>query len=472
MILNTARAVFILLVLTHSWISTACTIFMANDGKQVWVGNNEDESFKTTYRLWYYPARREDFGYMIWTELAFGKLFYGLMYKNPQGGLNEHGLFMDYTAIEAEPIIQDPAKINRRKELIHDLLKRCKSVDEAIQYLSKYNLLKLREAQLFIADATGDYATIHGGYLIRKAENNFVLTNYCIKNGYKQACYRRDVATNYLNTAKVFTAEIIKEVLQKSAQKQPQTIVTNFSMAVNLKAGVVHLYYQNDFANEKTIILKEELQDGKHHKDLVDYFPKDVSDLVEQRFERKGIFEAIATYKELRTTSKNEYNFTNNSMIDVAIKWIENRKIQEAILLLKTLSDFDPHRTEIYTWLGVAYRKANQIIESDKYFAKALELHPGDYLATLWGRQLNQKVVFHLNDFEGAEQVWLMGEFTQWKKNALKMNKINGVWTCEAVLPKGEHTYKFRVNDKNLTDKINRMHVGKGPDVYSKLYVW
>lgn len=445
---------------------------MANDGQNVWIGNNEDEIFSTKYRMWYYPAKNSNFGYMIWTELSMGKLFYGLMYKNPQGGLNEFGLFMDYTAIDEVPVTKDPNKKGRKKELVHDLLKSCKTVNEAIQYINKFNLVKLNSAQLFIADASGDYATVHGGYIIRKADNNFALTNYCINNGHREACYRRDVATSYLNSTNIFQLDDIKNILQKSTQKQPQTLITNFSMAVDLKNSIIHLYYKNDFTTEKTINLKTELLSGKHQKDLADYFPKDVSILIEKKFESNGINEAITTYKELRKSSSDQYNFKNNSVINLAIKWIDNGKVKEAITLLETLKEFDPNKTDIYTWLGVAYRKDNNLSESSKNFSKALEQQPNDYLATLWGKQDNQKVIFQLNDFEGAEQVMLMGEFTQWKKNAIKMTKQNGVWTCEAVMPKGENIYKFRVNNDNLTDKINMMYVGTGPDMYSKIYVW
>ena len=58
------------------------------------------------------------------------------------------------------------------------------------------------------------------------------------------------------------------------------------------------------------------------------------------------------------------------------------------------------------------------------------------------------------------------------EKERHKMTKENGVWTCEATMPKGENIYKFRVNNDNLTDKINMMYVGTGPDMYSKIYVW
>lgn len=465
-------SLFLISILMCGLKSKACTIFMANDGQHIWIGNNEDEIFSTRYRMWYYPAENNNYGYTIWTELTIGKFFYGLMYKNPQGGFNEYGLFMDYTAIDEVPVSKDPNKKDRKEELVHDLLKSCKTVSEALQYISRYNLVKLKEAQLFIADANGDYATVHGGYIIRKTDNNFALTNYCINNGHTEACYRRDVATKYLNSTTSFQLEDVKYILQKTTQKPPQTLITNFSMAIDLNNRTIHLFYKNDFTTEKTINLKEEFKTGKHHKDMVDYFPKDVSTLVELKYQSNGINEAIATYKELRKSSSDEYNFKNNSVINLAVKWIDKEKLKEAITLLETLKEFEPNKTEIYTWLGVAYRKNNDLVESSANFLKALQLSPNDYLATLWGKQDNQKVTFKLNDFEGAEQVSLMGEFTQWKSNAIKMTKENGVWSCEAILPKGENIYKFRVNDDNLTDKINTMYVGDGPNMYSKIYVW
>ncbi|MBM3417507.1 MAG: hypothetical protein FJY17_01125 [Bacteroidetes bacterium] len=472
MIQRISKIIFTVFILTSTLVSNACTIFMANDGQNVWVGNNEDEIFSTKYRMWYYPAKKEHFGYMIWAELSISKLLYGLMYKNPQGGLNEFGLFMDYTAIDEVSTSNDPNKKNRKKELVHDLLKSCKTVNEAIQYINKYNLVKLKGAQLYIADASGDYATVHGGYIVRKTGNNFTLTNYCINNGHKEACYRRDVATNYLNSTKSFQLDDIKNILQKSTQKPPQTLITNFSMAVDLKNSTIHLYYKNDFSTEKIINLKEELKSGEHQKDLEDYFPKDISSLIEKKFESNGINEAVTTYKELRKSSFGLYNFNNNSVLNLCIKWIGKGKTKEAITLLETLKEFNANNTEIYTWLGVAYQKDNNLSESFKNFSKVLEQNPNDYLATLWGKQDNQKVTFKLNDFEGAEEIWLMGEFTEWRKNAIKMKKENGVWFCEAILPKGENIYKFKVNKENLTDKINTMYVGSGPDMFSKIYVW
>ena len=68
------------------------------------------------------------------------------------------------------------------------------------------------------------------------------------------------------------------------------------------------------------------------HKDLVDYFPKDISGLVEKKFESSGINAAIALYKDLKETAPGQYNFKNNSVINLTIKWIDNGKVKKPSL--------------------------------------------------------------------------------------------------------------------------------------------
>lgn len=52
------------------------------------------------------------------------------------------------------------------------------------------------------------------------------------------------------------------------------------------------------------------------------------------------------------------------------------------------------------------------------------------------------------------------------------MKKENSYWTCEVTLPKGENIYKFIVNGQYLADNKNFMHIGEGPKIFSKIYVW
>jgi tetratricopeptide (TPR) repeat protein len=469
---NLLLIAFVSFILTSTSVVNACTIFMANDGKNVWIGNNEDELQTTKYRMWFYPAKKGSYGYAIWTDLNFGKLLNGLSYLNPQGGLNEFGLFMDYTATDGISIVTDDQKKDRKKEVVTDILKKCKTVDEALAHLSKFNLIKLKYAQLFIGDASGNYAIVTGGYIVRKTDNSFTLTNYCINDGRKEACHRRDVATHYLNSSKTFQLNDITNILEKSTQKPPNNLISNYSMAINLKTSTIYLYYKNDFSTVSTLTLSEELKKGKHHKDIQNYFPESITPVLETVYKNNGIGQTIETYKTLRKTSYNKYNFKNDDALRLAIRWIDQGQTTDAIKLLECLKEFDPNNTAIYSWLGVAHRKANNIEESNSYFSKVLEKNPNDYLANLWGRQENQKVTFKLPDFEGAEQVSLMGDFTEWTKNAIKMKKEGDYWTCEVNLPKGGNTYKFIVNDQYLADHKNFMHIGTGPKIYSKLYVW
>jgi tetratricopeptide (TPR) repeat protein len=455
-------------ILTNAFVVDACTIFMANDGKTVWIGNNEDELQTTKYRMWFYPAKKNSYGYAIWTDLNLKML----SYLNPQGGLNEHGLFMDYTATNGISMVTDDQKKDRKNQVVTDILKRCKTVEEALAYLSQYNLIKLKYAQLFIGDASGDYAIVTGGYIVRKTDNSFALTNYCVNDGRKEACHRRDVATHYLNSTTTFQLNDVTSILEKSSQKLPNNLVSNYSMAVNLKTSTIYLYYKNDFTTVSVLALSEELKKGKHRKDVQDYFPESITNILETAYKNNGINTAIEQYKALRKTSYEKYNFKNDDVLNLAISWIEKGQTNDALKLLECLKEFDPNNTTIYSWLGVANRKNNNIEESNKYFSKVLEQKPNDYLATLWGRQENQKVTFKLADFEGAEQVSLMGDFTEWRKKAIKMKKEDGYWMCEVNLPKGENIYKFIVNDQYYADSKNYMHIGAGPRIFSKLYVW
>jgi tetratricopeptide (TPR) repeat protein len=469
---NLLKYVFVGFILTNTLVVNACTIFMANDGQNVWIGNNEDELQTTKYRMWFYPAKKGNYGYAIWTDLNFGKLLNGFSYLNPQGGLNELGLFMDFTAIDGIAIVKDEQKEDRKKEVVSDILKTCKTVDEALAYLNKFNLVKIKYAQLFIGDATGNYATVTGGYVVNKTNNSFALTNYCINNGHQEACHRRDVATHYLNATTTFQLNDITSILEKASVKLPNNSISNYSMAVNLKSSTIYLYYKNDFATVATLSLSEELKKGKHHKDIIDYFPESITNVLETTYKNKGINSIIEQYKTLRKTAFEQYNFKNDDALKLAISWIEKGQTTDAIKLLECLKEFDPSNTNIFSWLGVAYRKNSNIEESNTYFSKVLEQKPNDYLATLWGRQENQKVIFKLADFEDAEKVLLIGEFTEWLKHPIKMKKENGYWTCDVTLPKGEVMYKFIVNDQYLADSKNYMHVGEGPKIYSKLYVW
>ncbi len=226
------------------------------------------------------------------------------------------------------------------------------------------------------------------------------------------------------------------------------------------------------FTTVASISLAEELKKRKTSSRLGNLFPENITPILENTYKKRGINSTITQYNKLREYSLNKYNFKNDDALNLAISWIEKGQNEDALQLLNCLYKYDTTKTNIQTWIGVAYRKLNKIAESNKFFEKALSQNPNDYLATLWGKQEAGKITFKLTDFEAAERVWLVGDFTNGLKNPIKMRKENGYWTCEAILPKGDVTYRFVVNKSYYVDSKNVLHVGKDENTLSKMYVW
>jgi tetratricopeptide (TPR) repeat protein len=262
-----------------------------------------------------------------------------------------------------------------------------------------------------------------------------------------------------------------RTILSKIAQRSP-TEMTNYSMAIDLKNTSIHLYHKTDFSNAYIISLKAELQKGKHHENIIGYFPKNIANVLEKTIRKKGIETAISQYKFLRQNATKKYDFQNNDAINFAIELINKGNVKDAITLLECLKTFDSDKTLICTWLGVAYRMENKIEESKINFEKTLAKNPNDYLANLFGKQENQKVSFKLNGFDHAQKVYIIGAFSNWYKNPIEMKRENGLWIYETVLPKGENLYKFIIDDNRTIDYENRLFVSTKEYLRSRLFVW
>jgi 1,4-alpha-glucan branching enzyme len=69
---------------------------------------------------------------------------------------------------------------------------------------------------------------------------------------------------------------------------------------------------------------------------------------------------------------------------------------------------------------------------------------------------------------EGAEQVYVCGDFNQWHRTSLRMigNPDAGLWEKRLPLPPGRHEYKFFVDGKWLHDPDAPENV---PNIYGSL---
>jgi hypothetical protein len=456
-----------MLVLTMISTSTyGCTIFYCSDGSTILVGNNEDNTPTLKSYLWYYPKNDSKHGYVTW----------GNVKKLPEGGMNEKGLFWDAAAMPNRiPIVINKAKNNFKGYFVEKALGECATVEELVNLISKYNLIWQEKAQIFVADATGDYAIIHANYIMRKADiktNYFSLANYCLKDAESAnfQCHRQGYAQKALSTQPIITKELFRNILAKTAQ----TYVTNatlYSQICDLKNGTFQLFQKYNFDEKKEINLKEELEKGERTVEIKDYFPKNIADEISPLFEKKEYAKASVKYDELKTNEPALYSFLFKNLDELGFKFLRGKKNEEAMEVFKLNLRHFPNSDLALSSLGCAYLTINDTINAHQLFDKALAINSDNYMANIFKPKSKGKIVFTVKHFEGVEKLSIAGTFNDWKPNVNTFTRDkNGDWTCELSLNAGEYTYKFVVGDGNwYADPLNK-YMAK-PDKYWDNYL-
>ncbi len=462
---------FIFIATTHPIFS--CTIFIANDNKNVWVGNNEDDNPNKNYRMWFVPSsQKNENGYILWGGLLTGlqKMFSD---KFPEGGINEYGLFIDAAALpEKIKIKKNNTKEDWKGYVIKDILKKCQTVQEAISCLSQYNLIEQEKAQIFLADASGDYAIVHANYIITKKSQNFVLSNYCLNDSNQHLCWRRSIVEDLLKSKIEYALDDIKLMMEKSTQTDFGN-KTNYSIAADLKQGTIHIFNNRDFSTDLVMNVKQELKKGEREADMVDLFPKNIALDLDKKLNKDGLESALTWLDQLKKSNSKTYNFKNNDVVNYAIELLGKGKLKEAIAFLKYVNEYQPENLDAKLWLGIALKKENLNNPlSTEIFSELVQKQPQNYLTNLYGNQHQDSVYFKLDHFEDAKTVFLAGDFTEWKTKAIEMKKVNNIWSCTAPIPKGEHQYKYIVNDIWVTDPKNKLTGTLDKNTNSKLIVW
>lgn len=76
--------------------------------------------------------------------------------------------------------------------------------------------------------------------------------------------------------------------------------------------------------------------------------------------------------------------------------------------------------------------------------------------------EFGEKLKFQLNGYEDAKEVYLAGNFNNWKQKELLMHKTEQGWELYYCLSPGNYEYKFIADGKWITDPSNPMKVGSG----------
>jgi len=245
---------------------SSCTIFVVKRNGIVIAGANEDHhAIEKHAGHWvrFFPAEAQgEFGYV-----SFGYDFSPLA---DQAALNEAGLFYDYNALPNRVGAKqgaEPADIRKIKEM----LKTCRTVEEALEFLALYDFAGMAKAQMVIGDATGTSAIVDR----RTVTKRDLGTNYQIGTNFRASttprnaitCWRYNLCNRTLSNEKPISIESVRKLLEKSMPKD-RRLVSWYTNIYDLKSAKIHVFRKGDFSKAVVIDLKKELQNGKREIDM------------------------------------------------------------------------------------------------------------------------------------------------------------------------------------------------------------
>ena len=253
----------------------ACSVFVATDGKLVFVGNNEDYIVQDA-RITFTPGVDGKYGRLVF---SFDDDNPPLPPHFPQGGMNTAGLFYDATATPyVDAVFASDLPIFPLDKVLDKMLAECATVAEALTLLSRYTLPGVEQGQLVLADRTGDAAIFgvgkdHRPQITRKQANFMVVTNFNVTQPElgNYPCYRHALATELLQKNGAPTIENFRGIL--SLVHVEGLASTIYSNIYDLTNGEMQLYYFHNFESCVKINLQEELKRGSHSMTISSLFP-------------------------------------------------------------------------------------------------------------------------------------------------------------------------------------------------------
>ena len=240
----------------------ACTAFSTSNGRLTLVGNNEDDNNPFT-DLWFVPGEKG----------RYGRLYVGFDNFDPQGGMNERGLWFDgFAAAPVEAV--DSAKPVFHGNLMDKAMAECATVGQVVRLFEQYSRSFLKGFVVMFADASGGSVIIEPAAILRKTGRYQVQTNFHQSlPAPEYQCERFQIAARMLNDAQErISLDLFRRIL--AATHEEQAYPTIYSNIYDLNRRVMYLYHFHNFENVVRIDLRAELQKGVHAVSVRSLFPK------------------------------------------------------------------------------------------------------------------------------------------------------------------------------------------------------
>lgn len=252
-----------------------CTIFSGASGGEILVGNNEDY-FDPFTQLWYVRAEGAELDGRTFAAGRYGRIYFGYTKLSyfMQGGMNEAGLFFDYTSQTHLEMRKSAGKPRHMADLMDEWMASCSTVEQVLERMDQIHWAPMEHASAFLADASGASAIYEGDETVYRHGPTQVGTNFRRSTTPPEeiSCTRFKLATKMLESSDAVSVPHFRRVL--SAVHQEGDAKTVYSNIYDLKRKLVSVYHFHDFENVVEIDLAAELRSGSRSVVLADLFPE------------------------------------------------------------------------------------------------------------------------------------------------------------------------------------------------------
>ena len=212
----------------------------------------------------------------IWTRPAsvgnYGIVYLGHSDYQAQIGINEYGLAFDFAAIDKVEGKNNGARTKFYGDLFSEILAKCKTVDEALTYLNRYQF-HTPYSQAMLADASGNSVLINQDTILKRTSDYQISTNFnaCQIQTKTYDCLRYDILDSSLSKNEPVSISSSRKLLSRVHQEGSHP--TQFSYIFDLKTGDIFLYTFHNYENVLQLNVRDELAKGFSVRNLKQLFP-------------------------------------------------------------------------------------------------------------------------------------------------------------------------------------------------------
>ena len=379
-------AVVLLLCLQGTGVRTgsACTIVTMSRGGTTLIGNNEDWLDPRT-RMWIVPATADE----------YGRVLFGFAPHFIQGGINEHGLFLDANGLPPTGWYPDPSKPVFEDEINDHILAHCATVADAVEFFATHSVF-LGGGKFVIADAAGE------SIVVEWAEGRDRITHrtgfYQISTNVPQWNLvpgkiddeRYLIAEKVIATRDEVSLPAMRAVL--AATHKEWFSPTIYSYICDLKTLAVHVYSFHNFEEAYSFDLRKELAKGSREIDIPSLFcTETAAALMHQRnapslgveelqakLAEGGLDAAVSWYESVKDRHREipRYVFYEEIIRQTAADLADRGRLGEALDLYRFNCRAFPDSADAWTNLGDAQVRAGDLAGAAISYERAGTIDP------------------------------------------------------------------------------------------------